>query len=331
MLSKKIGEDRIFKGAFIVQATASILYAIAPNKYWLYIIPFYQILSRGSFNQMAMSKASNMVSKERQGDALGRYMAIMSTGMFIGPLISSFLLFYLNYRQLFMVSSIFPLIALIVFNKTISQYGNHESMEIEEAPVRGGLRKVLQIRNIQILTWIRATYSLTNTMFTTLFALYATQYLGYTESRVALLFSIMGFTNAVVKIPAGYIGDRLNPKKVLLATFTSLILVFVALAIVQSYIMLAVTLFLFGICWGTRAVNEWATLAKTVSPENKSIAMSYMSSIWGVGATIGSILAGILAENLSYTAIFLLSAAINLPSIPALLLLRQPNNKNSVH
>jgi predicted MFS family arabinose efflux permease len=90
------------------------------------------------------------------------------------------------------------------------------------------------------------------------------------------------------------------------------------------------TLFLFGVCWGTRAVNEWATLAKTVDQTNKPIAMSYMSSIWGLGATIGSILAGFLAENVAFSTIFLVSAAINLPALPAILFLKKPNGEDAL-
>jgi predicted MFS family arabinose efflux permease len=332
MLSRKIGEDKMFKIAFIVQATTPVLYAVAPTPMWLYIIPFYQLLALGSFNQMAMSRASNMVPPERQGNALGRYMGIMSTGMFIGPLISSFLLVYLDYRKLFLVSSIFPIIALIIFTKSPQQHKNQETKAQEESPVLGSLWTVLRLRNIQVLTLIRTTFSLTNTIFTTLFAVYATQTLGFTESRAALLFSIMGFTNAFVKIPAGYIGDRFDVKKVLLVTFTSLILVYVSVAYFQSFSALAVSLFILGVCWGTRAVNEWATLTKTVDPVNKSIAISYMSSIWSLGATIGSLMAGFLAENIAFSTIFIISAAINLPAIPAILMLKDTENqKRSTH
>jgi MFS family permease len=88
------------------------------------------------------------------------------------------------------------------------------------------------------------------------------------------------------------------------------------------------TLFLFGVCWGTRAVNEWATLAKTVDQTNKPIAISYMSSIWGLGATMGSMLAGFLAENVPFSTIFLISAGINLPALPAILFLKQPNGED---
>lgn len=320
----------MFKAAFLVQATTSILYALTPNPIWLYVIPFYQVLATGSFNQMAMSRASNMAPNSRQGDALGRYMTFMSSGMFIGPLISSGLLIFLDYRQLFLVTSVFPLIALILFTRFMQEPQTENEIIEDSSPALGSLRNVLGNRNIQILSLIRTTYSLSNTMFTALFSVYATQTLGLSESKTALLFSIMGFTNAFVKIPAGYIGDRFNAKKVLLTTFAVLILVYISIAYSRSFLTLAMTLFLFGVCWGTRAVNEWATLAKTVDQTNKPIAMSYMSSIWGLGATIGSILAGVLAENVAFSTIFLISAAINLPALPAILFLKKPNGEDAL-
>jgi len=330
MLSRRVGEDRMFKVAFIVQATTAIFYAMAPSPVWLYVIPFFQIIATGSFNQMAMSRASNMAPTSRQGDALGRYMTFMSSGMFIGPLISSGLLVFLNYRQLFLVTSLFPLIAFVLFTRFMPRSRENIELPKETEPALGSLRSVLADRNIQVLSLIRTTYSLANTMFTALFAVYATQSLGFSESRAALLFSIMGFTNAMVKLPAGYIGDRLDAKKVLFGTFTALILVFVSVAYSRSFITIAVTLFLFGICWGTRAVNEWATLAKTVDPVNKPIAMSYMSSIWGLGATLGSILAGYLGETVSFQTIFLISAAINIPALPAILLLERTDEQKVI-
>ncbi|MBD3206977.1 MFS transporter [Candidatus Bathyarchaeota archaeon] len=330
MISRKIGEDRMFKIAFIVQATTAIFYAMTPSPIWLYVIPFYQIIATGSFNQMAMSRASNMAPTSRQGDALGRYMTFMSSGMFIGPLISSGLLVFLDYRQLFLVTSIFPLIAFILFTRFMPKPGDNLELPEEPEHALGSLRSVLADRNIQVLSLIRTTYSLSNTMFTALFAVYATQTLGFSESRAALLFSIMGFTNAMVKLPAGYIGDRFDAKKVLFGTFTALILVFVSVAYSSGFTALAVTLFLFGVCWGTRAVNEWATLAKTVDPANKPIAMSYMSSIWGLGATLGSIMAGYLAETVSFQTIFLISAAINLPALPAILLLEKTDEQKVI-
>jgi len=94
--------------------------------------------------------------------------------MFIGPLISSALLISLSYRELFLVTSIFPLVALLLFIR----YGRIKSTERKEEELESqssilSLKEIVKEKNVLILTLIRTTYSLSNTIFTTLFAVYA--------------------------------------------------------------------------------------------------------------------------------------------------------------
>ena len=117
MVSNRVGHNRMFLVAFIIQATAPLLYAMAPDPSWLYVIPFYQIIASGSFSQLAMSTVSNMAPATRQGDAIGRYMTFMSMGMFVGPLIAGSLATQIGYRQLFMVAALFPAIGFGIFLK----------------------------------------------------------------------------------------------------------------------------------------------------------------------------------------------------------------------
>ena len=78
----------------------------------------------------------------------------------------------------------------------------------------------------------------------------------------------------------------------------------------------------FGLCWGTRAVTEWATLANTVTQETKTLAMSYLSSIWGLGATLGSLMLGVFGATLPFSTIFLILGLINVPALPAIYLMK---------
>ena len=84
-----------------------------------------------------------------------------------------------------------------------------------------------------------------------------------------------------------------------------------------------VLLVLFGVCWGTRAVTEWSTLTNTVSQETKTMAISYLGSIWGMGATLGSLMVGIVGENYPFSTIFLMLALINIPTLPAIYAMRK--------
>jgi MFS family permease len=328
VLSEKIGRNRMFAVAFVIQATASVLYAVAPSPTWLYFIPFYQIIASGSYNQLAMSTASDMAPVTRQGDALGRYMTFMTMGMFVGPLITSALITRISYRQLYLATALFPVTGLVLFLRHMTKNpGRTQSRDTPGGGVQMGtldaLKLVLGNRNVLVLTLIRTTFSMSNTVFTALFAVYAVRELGFSPSLASLLFSVVGFSNAFVKFPAGTLSDRLGAKRVLLTAFGVLILVYASIPYARGIPLLVPLLVFFGLCWGTRAVTEWATLANTVPQETKAIAMSYLSSVWGLGATIGSILLAVFGEALPFSTIFLMLALINVPALPAIYIMKE--------
>jgi MFS family permease len=330
LLAEKIGENRMLLVTYVVQATVPVLYFLAPNPSWLYFIPLVHIVSTGSFQQLSMSMASNMAPSDRQGDALGRYMTILTMGMFIGPAITSTLILYVNYRQLYLVAALFPSIGFLIIQGYLKQRTASFTTEREASRSFESLRTVMFNRNIVILTIIRTSYSMSNSMFTALFALYGVKELGFSPSLVALLFSFLGVANSFIKFPVGKISDRVGRRLVLLIIFTLIIIDYIAIAYLKNFILVGIALIIFGACWGARAVTEWSLLANTVPPEIKAMAMSYLSSFWGVGATIGSIIAGITAETLPFQTIFIIMAIINIPALPSIHLLQTKNiTKNS--
>lgn len=70
-------------------------------------------------------------------------------------------------------------------------------------------------------------------------------------------------------------------------------------------------------------MTEWAFLAVIVPAETKTIAIGYMESFWDVGSSVGSLLAGVAVGVLPYQTIFLLLAALNLPALPSILLMKE--------
>ena len=127
------------------------------------------------------------------------------------------------------------------------------------------LKVILRDRNVLILTFIKSTYATANTVFTSLFAVFAVRDLGFTPALAALLFSVVGFSNALIKLPAGRMADALGPRRVLLASFSTLIVVYISISYARSVAPIFLLLVLFGACWGTRAVTEWSTLTNIVS------------------------------------------------------------------
>jgi MFS family permease len=143
---------------------------------------------------------------------------------------------------------------------------------------------------------------------------------------VALLFTVRGLTNVLSRYPAGRLSDRIGRKRPILVAFSALTVAFVITATQRSVLLLGAAMAIYGFSWGTRAVTEWALLTDLVEPEIKAISMSFLSSVFGLGSTLGSVLAGVLSVYLPFTSIFLVAAAIIVPPIPVISSMKRPGD-----
>ncbi len=324
LMARRVGERRMLALAFLSESAALLMYGLAPSPAFFWAIPAVQVLATGTFFQLVTAINSNLAPEDRQGEALGRHMTIMSVPSFLGPALCGLIVSYLGYRRMFYMSFVFPLAGLVLFwffTRDLSLGG----MEVpaRHTPTAESLRGLISNRNFATLAFIRVLYSTGNNTFNTLFSLYAVNQLGFQASHVAALFSVMGVANTAVKIPVGSFSDRVGRKQALLATFAVIVFVFLILARFTGYVPIAVALALYGASWGSRATLEWAALTSQVRHEDKTLAMGFMEGFWDLGAAAGSLLAGLLSGFLPVSTIMLLMAGLNAPALPAILLIRE--------
>lgn len=324
LLARRVGEKRMLALAFLSESAAQLLYGLAASPAWFWVIPMVQVLATGTFFQLSTAINSNLASESKQGDALGRHMAIMSIPSFLGPALCGLLVTSLGYRRMFYISFSFPIVGLLLFwffTRDLSLAS--AEVPAHQVPTAESLRALVVNRNVIVLAFIRAMYSTSNNTFQTLFSLYAVTQLGYQANQVAALFSALGVANTAVKIPIGSFSDKVGRKQVLLTTFTIIILVYIALASFTGYATVAVAVVVFGAAWGSRATVEWAALTSLVNSEMKTLAVGFMEGFWDLGAAAGSFLAGVLSGFLPVPTIMLIMAALNAPTLPAILLMRE--------
>lgn len=324
VLAERIGRIRILKISLAISATAPLFYIYAQNYYQILLVVIYSAISNGIFNQTAMSTASDAAPITQQGDAIGKYLTFLGIGMLIGPALCSLLIEYYSYIQLLQLSSIFPIIGILLLTfyapQTIREQTTREKPKIGTTE---SLRMITKNRNVLLLSYVRTSFATSQAIFTALFAVYAVNQLGISESSVALLFTIRGFSNALARYPAGRISDRIGRKTPMIIAYSALVIAFIFIAMTKNVVVLAVALLLYGLSWGTRAVCEWALLTDLVDPEIKNISIAYLASVFGVGSTIGSAVAGALTILFPYSTIFLMGAALNLGAIPAILAMKK--------
>jgi len=294
VVAERLGRIRMLLLGLFIKATSLVLYAHAGSFTQVLLVTVYMCLANGSFNQTAMSTVSDAAPADRQGDAMGRYLTFLGFGMMVGPALCSLLVNVMSYPQMFYMSALFPATGMVLLLFLAPEVGRRaaKSEDAPEVSTVESLRMIFRNRNVMLLSYCRASFSTAQAIFIALFSIYAVQELGMSESTVALLFTVRGFSNTLSRFPAGRISDSIGRRTPMLAAYGLLVVSFAMIAFFDGVAMMGVALALYGLCWGTRAVSEWAFLTDLVEPEIKTMSISYLSSVFGFGSTLGSLAAG---------------------------------------
>lgn len=323
-LIERIGRITTMIISLIISGVGTLLFIPAHSYMQLILVVIFNSLSASSFNQTAMSTVSDAAPPNRQGDAMGRHLTFLGLGMLLGPALCSWLVGPLGYNGLFILAGIVPIVGvlLLIFlaPKNIRRRAKTERPAITTSESLG---MILRNRNVLLLSFCRVSFSMAQSIFLALFSIYAANQLGYSDSTIALLFTIRGFSNMLSRFPAGSLSDRIGRKPLMYWGYTLLVLSFIIIAFSGNFMFIAVAMTLYGVCWGTRAVTEWALLTDIVEPEVKTISISYLSSMFSLGSTLGSIVSGFLTVFFPYSVIFLFGAALNLGAIPAIYIIKK--------
>lgn len=322
---ERIGRVKSLIVGLLVGGISSILYIYADTYTEILLVMIFNSITNSSFNQTAMSTVSDAAPQLRQGDAMGRYLTFLAIGMLIGPAMCSRLVEPIGYDGLFWISAGVPIIGvlLLVF---MAPRNIRERATVDEAHKVGAVESmnmILHNKNVLLLSYCRASFSTAQAIFLALFSIYAVEQLGFSEATVAMLFTVRGFANTLARYPAGRISDKIGRKPLLIAGYGLLVVSYTMIAYTKSIMMLSLALAIYGLCWGTRAVSEWAFLTDLVEPEIKTISISYLSSVFSLGSTIGSAVAGALTLILPYSSIFMIGAVLNLGALPVLLKIKK--------
>jgi len=314
MLSSKIGNWWVVPLALIGQASSYILYSQVTNPIYFYPIRIFHAVSIASLHPTLMSLVSVISPESRKGEAVGTFLTSVGLGTMGGPFLCSFLLSYFDYKTILIMSSILPLIAFIIYigllkigplSKHLSRSRRREEF-IDSSWNR--IRRIITIRQVQVLTYVRFTFAFTAAIIATLYSVYAVNALKILPSVYALLVTFRGLSNTLTRVPAGRISDVIGRKKPLLISFTLLTVVFLLFSKVRDPITIGVIMILYGIAHGTRAVSEWSLLADVVTRDDRSLANFYFAGVFDLGSAFGATFAGFIAMIISMPIICIIAA-----------------------
>ena len=257
---------------------------------------------------------SDSVTESTSGKAFGIHRTLDQTGAIAGPIAAYALLQFFDVRDIFILSLIPGIIAIIIlvfFVKEVIGKGTTVGMQ------KNFLYLLKQNRPFTILLLLTGIFGLGAYNYS--FILLNSSDLGVIESSIPLVYATINITHTAVSIPSGIIADRIGKEKVLILGYGILLISsFLMLILSGNFLYAFVIALIYGIYVGITETVQRAVLPKYVDSNLRGTAYGLYSLVIGVGFFIGNILFGYLWDaysldvSITFSSIFVASAMIGM-------------------
>lgn len=257
---------------------------------------------------------SDSVTETTSGKAFGIHRTLDQTGAIAGPIAGYALLQVLNVRDIFIVSLIPGIIAIIILVFFVKEV---IGKDIAKGMQRNFYYLLKQNKAFTILLVITGIYSLGAYNFS--FILLKSLDLGVIESSIPLVYAAINITHTAIGIPSGIIADRIGKEKILILGYGVLLISsFLMVLLSGNFLYAFVIALIYGIYVGITETVQRAVLPRYAHSNVRGTAYGLYNLVIGVGFFIGNILFGYfwdaysLGVAISFSSIFVASAMIGM-------------------
>jgi MFS family permease len=255
------------------------------------------------------------VDERDRGKAFGLEGIGDNAGAFLGPLIAVALLFALglDIRWMFYLAIIPGLLAVLMI------------LLVEErpAPVTAKAKIDLSLRQFPKAYW---KYLLATALFgignsSNSFLILQTKDLGASLEATILIYAGFNLVAALISYPAGFLSDRWGRRNILLLAFLIFFVAYLGFAFTRNIALIAVLFAGYGFYQGIfRSVGK--ALATDFVPNRlRASAIGWYNTTVGLLGLVASVVAGLLWDHVSHTAVFVYGAVFAVIGSIALLIL----------
>lgn len=315
IVADRVGRRRMITMASLIQFISLVSFVFVTDVMWFYPLMVLQSMIWGLFGPSVISLVSDLASLDKMGRVMGMYYTSIGLGQLLGPLLSSILTQYLNLRHMFLSVSILPIVGLLCTMQLkstvkLEKRGAGQTGQLNNRGVVNSLKTIFRSKNIIGLSLSRVTFSFSAATIATLLTVWTKTELHFTTSMISLLFAARGATNTFIRMPIGSIIDRIGKKKPILFAFSLATMTFLTFSVSTDFMFLLLAMAIYGLAWGMRIVPDTAILTSSVRSEDRGLALAILMSMFALGNSAGSYVAGVTYTVLPMNLIFLLSAII---------------------
>jgi MFS family permease len=283
------------------------IFPLASSISWLVVARFIDRVGKGIREAPRDALIADIAPRHLRGASFGLRQSLDTVGAFSGPALAVGLMWLMTNNIpavfWFAVLPAFLSVALLVF-------------AVREPERPAGLREVraplslAELRNLGLAYWwvvgVAVLFSIAR--FSEAFLILRAQSVGVSIMLVPIVLVLMNVVYAFAAYPAGALSDHTDRITVLGLGFAILIVADLVLGFTTGIVGAAVGVALWGLHMGFTQGLLAALIADTSPPELRGIGYGVFNLLVGLALLIGSILAGLLWDNIGSQATFIAGA-----------------------
>jgi MFS family permease len=260
---------------------------------------------------------------ERRGRDFGFHRALDTVGAAIGPLTAWAVLTLVpdGYRLIFWLSAIPGSLAIVLVLVAVREVRRPSAAD-RSAP-KTSLLPFRQLgAGFTVFTLISVVFSLGNSSDAML--ILRAQNVGNPAAVVPLMYFVFNVVAAALATPLGHLSDRVGRKRLIVFGFAGYAVVYAGFALAGTPVSVWILFALYGLPYAATEGMTRAFVVDLVPPKLRATALGGYTFAIGLAALPASLVAGLLWDQVSPAAPFVLSAVLMAAAALALLLYRSP-------
>ncbi len=297
----RFGRRTVFLLALVIYSMFFAGYLVAVSMLSIILLRFAQGLAWGFTTVSGSTIAVDITPKSKRGEGIGYFALSTTLGMSVGPVIGLFVCNLWGYTAMFVSGCFISLASL----------GCAYAVQLRRRFVLGK-RIQLQWNSMFDKASVRPSANVFLTMIAygallSFIALYGRE-IGIRNSSLYFLIFSMGI--AAARLTSGKEFDRNGPRRILTLCLILLIIGFPLLALAKNAVLFYLSAIIIGFGNGVIFPTFQSMVNNLADSRHRGAANSTLYTAVDLGMGLGMILAGLIAQHISLSAIFWMSALV---------------------
>lgn len=312
MLSDLIGRKILILSGLLISAGTSFLFYFSSSPLQMVFIYLFFGIGLAAFAPTMMSFVTEVSPPSHLGRTYGWYTMALYGGMSMGPAFAGYVAQCFGLLIVFLISGslaflLFWIVYFFLPRARLVAVRTHRN-EI----TRDAARRVLRNRPLFSCWLVTLGGCFGLGMFVTFGPLHAHER-GISIGRIGVIFAAQAVSNALSRIPFGYLSDKVhNRANLVIPGLIGYALAIVCFGLSTNMISFLDSSALMGISMGVAFTAVGALISEVASPDTRGLAMGGYNTCVYFGMMLSSIGMGAWIRTAGFEQAFLLAAIINL-------------------